>query len=226
MQNLAYPSEKEASLLDFEAMDANKSSATTAKPQESDRAFAQTATHNHDEVEDKVRRAEEQLAALQQKREELEKQKAELERISRERHRFAAEKDEVVKTLTAALPELRTEAEEAQRRSEFLRQMREVFGQHLEVLKTVTPDEWEDSEVEHELERGNTVLTEAQNEIERFEERLSTLGATKTVSNHARVSSSGEVEFTRWMKMGFAFALPIMLFTALTLVITYLVVTQ
>lgn len=224
MQNLTHPSEKEETLLNFnQDQDFNKTSSTAVA--ESDPEFARSASQHHHEVEDKVRRAEEQLAALQQKREVLEQQKQELEQLSARRQRFTEGKDEIVKVLTDALPELREEAEEAQRRSEFLRQMREVFGQHLEVLKTVSPDDWDEDNLKMELDRGTTALDDAKAEIERFEERLADFGQTSTATPRKRPANASDAEFARCLKLGFAYALPLMIFTAITLVITYLVVT-
>lgn len=224
MQNLTYPSEKEGTLLNFDESQDYKNIEST--PVAQDTAVAGSASHHHDEVEDKVRRAEEQLAALQQKRELLEQQKEELEKLSARRQRFTEGKNDVVKLLTDALPELREEAEDAQRRSEFLRQMREVFGQHLEVLKTVKPDDWDEAELKIELDRGTKALDDAKAEIDRFEERLSHFSSAKSAAPKKRVVSTGNTEFTRCLKLGFAYALPLMIFTAITLVVTYLVVTQ
>ena len=171
-----------------------------------------------------MKRAEEQLAALQQKRELLEQQKQELQNLRARRHAFTEGKNDVVKILTEALPELREEADEAQRRSEFLRQMREVFGQHLEVLKTMNPDDWDEAETKVELDRGASALEEAKDEIDRFEERLGSF--SESPASRPRKPRFDDMEFARWMKMGFAFALPIMIFAAITLVVTYLVITQ
>lgn len=229
MQNIAYPSQKEETLLDFERprefsttdLPAAKPGSEHAPPRENP---ADGGNRHHREVEDKVKEAEKELEALQQRRERLERQRAELQQLSVRRHSFTQGKNQVVKILTEALPELREEAEEAQRRSEFLRQMREVFGQHLEVLKTVNPEEWDEDATKVELDRGEAVLAEARSEIERFEERVSHFGAG--TGSGSGIHRSTEVEFARWMKMGFAFALPAMIFTAFTLVVTYLIITQ
>ena len=224
MQNLTYPSEKEETLLNFEESKDYKNLEPVPSPQAPE--VAGHAGQHHTEVEDKVRRAEEQLAALQQKRELLEQQKEELEKLSARRQRFTEGKDEVVKLLTDALPELRDEAEDAQRRSEFLRQMREVFGQHLEVLKTVTPEDWDEAELKVELDRGSKALDDAKAEIDRFEERLSNFSSAQPAAPRKRAASATDTEFVRCLKLGFAYALPLMIFTAITLIITYLVVTQ
>jgi hypothetical protein len=73
------------------------------------------------------------------------------------------------------------------------------------------------------LERGTSVLQEAKAEIERFEERLSGFTDRTPSPSHSVKSRVREAEFAQWMKMGFAFALPIMIFTAFTLVATYLI---
>ena len=224
MQNLTYPSEKEESLINFEESQDYKRLEPAPVPQETETAGL--ASQHHTEVEDKVRRAEEQLAALQQKRELLEQQKEELEKLSARRKRFTEGKDDVAKLLTDALPELREEADEAQRRSEFLRQMREVFGQHLEVLKTVNPDDWDEAELKVELDRGTKALDDAKAEIDRFEERLAHFSSPQQAAPRKRAASPGDTEFARCLKLGFAYALPLMIFTAITLVVTYLVITQ
>ncbi len=233
MQHLAYPSEKEEALLNFDEtqgpMTSLDSHAGYASQPELIPSASRPSVSQHLEVEDKVKRAEEQLAELQARRQKLEQEKEELQILSSRRQSFTEGKAEVVQVLSEALPELRDEADEAQRRAEFLRQMREVFSQHLEVLKTVKPEDWDENEIKFELERSSSALDDAKSEIERFEERLGNFSGGAVTTSAGRRSGKmrpAEVEFARWMKMGFAFALPAMIFIAFTLVVTYLVVTQ
>ena len=222
MQNTAYSSEIEDTPLQFDQVqtyDLDSADLFESKPAPEP---GRSAAHTHDEVEDKVKRAEEQLVALQQKRQALEQQKQELQKLSDRRRVFKEGRDKVVKILTNALPELREEAEDAQRQSEFLHQMRGIFNQHLDVLKTVKPDDWEETDIEEELDRGTAALDEAKAEIKRFEERLTDTPAAWPQPPQ-RLNG---VEFARLMKMGFAFALPFMVFASLALVMTYLVVNQ
>ena len=227
MQQLAYPSEKEEDLLNFDESQVPTTSRSSMSGPTSDTAAIPTSSRpsvaQHLEVEDKVKRAEAQLAELQQRRQKLEQEKEELQILSARRQSFTEGKAKVVQILTDALPELRDEADEAQRRAEFLRQMREVFGQHLEILRTVKPEEWDEEEIKFELERSSSALEDAKAEIERFEERLGGFSKGAAATNKMRPA---EVEFARWMKMGLAFALPGMIFIAFTLVVTYLVISQ
>lgn len=224
MQNLTYPTEKEGTLLNFD--EAQASAAPNPAPQPEFVSAPRPSVAQHLEVEDKVKQAEEQLALLQERRKRLEQEKEELEKLNERREKFVTGKDEVVQMMTDALPELRVEAEEAQRRSEFLRQMREVFSQHLEVLKTVKPEAWDEAEIDRELERSGVALDDAKAEIERFEERLLGFSTPAAPANKARRAAVADAEFAQWMKMGFAFALPAMIFVAFALVITYLVIAQ
>ena len=93
-------------------------------------------------------------------------------------------------------------------------------------MKTVTPDAWDEAELKIELDRGNKALDDAKSEIDRFEERLSNFSSTQTTAPRKRATSTSDSEFTHCLKLGFAYALPLMIFTAITLVVTYLVVTQ
>ncbi len=218
IQNVAYPTNQEESLLPLEEPSARATATRFEVPRHSQSQY---------EVEDKVKKAEEQLLALQQKRERLEQQKQELEELSARQQRFSDGKAEVMSLLTEALPTLESEAEEAQRRAEFLSQMGDVFSQHLEVLNTMNPDDWDEKHLKVEVERGLSALKEAKDEIERFDQRLQSMGAeNRLLGTSSPTTSDGDSEFSRWMKMGFAFALPIMIFTALTLLVTYIIVTQ
>ena len=106
MQNLTYPSEKEASLLNFEEPQDFNSQTQVARTVDEP---GLEPSRSGAEVDDKVRRAEEALAALQEKREKLEREKQELEELSARRQAFRESREQVVNTLTSALPELSEE---------------------------------------------------------------------------------------------------------------------
>ncbi len=222
MQNLAYPTESEERLL---ALDEPSLEDDIAGRQQT--AISDNAISSHYEVEDKVKRAEEQLIALQQKRERLEQQKLELEQLSAKQQKFTEGKAEVMKVLTGALPILENESSDALRRSEFLNHMNDVFSQHLTVLATLDADNWEEQHLKAELERGMAALNEAKGEIESFDQRMEGLGEEQSpLTSYAKRSSPADSDFSRLMKMGFAFALPLMIFTALTLLVIYIITAQ
>lgn len=183
-----------------------------------------SAVLHHDRVDDKVRKAEEQLKDLQARRELLEREKHELEILSARQRTFCEGKDDLIKRLGETIPTLESQASSASRRAEFLHQMREVFKQHLKVLNTLNADEWEERNLKKELERGLSHLQEAEDEFERFFERLDAFGDEEMSTPPAiKPTLFKNNDFNHWMKMGFAFSLPLMVFTFVTLLIVYLI---
>lgn len=180
----------------------------------------------HDEVSDRVRLAEEQLRALTEKRQMLERQKYELEQLGIQQRKFAEGKAEMVQLLKETIPALEKEAAEAQRCSEFLNQMQQVFGEHLKVLNTMDPDEWNEGDIREEVQRGLAALAEVQEELDNFDQRMSHFGhvGRSSLPGVRTRLPLDQTEFARWMRMGFAFALPLMIFVAITLLVTYLIV--
>lgn len=180
----------------------------------------------HDEVSDRVRLAEEQLRALTEKRQLLERQKYELEQLGVQQRRFTEGKAEMVQLLKETIPNLEKEAAEAQRCAEFLKQMQQVFAEHLKVLNTMNPDDWNEKDIREEVQRGLGALAEVQEELDAFDQRMNHFGqaARSGLSIGKARLPLDQTEFSRWMKMGFAFALPLMIFVAITLLVTYIIV--
>ena len=84
-------------------------------PQPSSQSVSSHLQAHHLEVDDKVKNAEEQLRALQEKRERLEQEKLELEEMSARQRKFSEGKAEVMKVLTETIPSLEEEANSAER---------------------------------------------------------------------------------------------------------------
>lgn len=177
---------------------------------------------SYDAVEDQVRRAEEQLQALQEQRERLERQKLEFEELSAKQRAFAEGKHKMAEFLANAVPDLADQAADSKRRSEFLFQMKEVFEQHLNVLNTIHPESWTEQNLRVEVERGMEALRETESEVERFEQRMANFsdGSMGSLSP-SRVSSYAGGEFLRWCKIGFACALPLMVFLSIMLWVVF-----
>ncbi len=230
MPSLADPATREDTLLEFdpetETFSPTRPPAGEPDFKRESPASPRPSVQHLIEVEDEVKRAEERLALLQEEKKLLKERRKEKEKLNARCLEFTEEKNELVRALTESLPELRDEVEQAQRRAEFLRQMQDLFGQHLEILKTIRPDEWDKEELTAELDHAAPMLNEAKAEIERFEERLPDYGGGSVKASAGRKGPLKEAEFSQWIKIGFAFALPLMIFTALALIVTYLIVSQ
>ena len=85
-----------------------------------------------DEFDEKVAEAQEQLLHLRHQQEQLEKQKAQLEELKRKREKFLRGRAEATDRLTKATAMLQREMFEAQKRLDQCGHVRERFDHHLE----------------------------------------------------------------------------------------------
>src|SRR6266571_2048330 len=162
-----------------------------------------------------VQKAQEQLVQLKRQQEQIEKQKRELEELSRRQEELERGRAEMTDKLTRSLVVLEREAYDTQKRLEQLRAMRESFGQHLELIEAIDPKSWNPADLHKELSRALSTVEGARVEFGQQRSRLQATGdgdSDEALPAVEPVFSSGGRSILQWMKIGFAFSLPLIVF--------------
>src|ERR1700752_3100364 len=162
-------------------------------------------------LDNQVQKAQEQLIQLRRQQDQIEKQKRELEELSRKQEERERGRAEMSDKLTRSLVVLEREAYDAQKRLEQLRGIRESFGQHLELIEAIDPKSWNPSDLHKELSRALSTVEGARVE---YTQQRSRLQADEGDGGEALpevepVLSGGARSLLQWVKIGFAFSLPI-----------------
>jgi len=167
-------------------------------------------------LDSQVQKAQDQLLQLKRQQDQIEKQKRELEELSRKQEELERGRAEMSDKLTRSLVVLEREAYDAQKRLEQLRGMRESFGQHLELIEAIDPKSWNPADLHKELSRALSTVDGARVE---FGQQRSRLQATEDTDGGEALpeiasdfSGRGGRSLFQWVKIGFAFSLPLMVF--------------
>jgi len=166
-------------------------------------------------LDNQVQKAQEQLIQLKRQQDQIEKQKRELEELSRKQEELERGRAEMSDKLTRSLVVLEREAYDAQKRLEQLRAMRESFGQHLELIEAIDPKSWNPADLHKELSRALSTVEGARVEFGQQRSRLQASGERndeETLAEVEPVFSGGGRSLLEWMKIGFAFCLPVIIF--------------
>ncbi|MGI9241696.1 MAG: hypothetical protein ACR2RV_12920 [Verrucomicrobiales bacterium] len=194
-----------------------------------------------DEFDEKVAEAQEQLLHLRHQQEQLEKQKAELEELKRKRKKFLRGRGEATDRLTKAMTMLEREMFEAQKRLGQFAHARDAFARHLKNLEEIDPESWARDETRSELTRALAAIQDARDEYTTEMARIGAIADVSShdqepvplpvevrsekveaperqekaagASVGRAVTSLVEArDFMYWLKSGFAFTLPLLIF--------------
>jgi len=168
-------------------------------------------------LDSQVQKAQEQLLQLKRQQDQIEKQKRELEELSRKQEELERGRAEMSDKLTRSLVILEREAYDTQKRLEQLRATRESFGQHLELIEAIDPKSWNPTDLHKELSRALSTVEGARAD---FAQQRSRLHATEGADDESSLSEMANESFgiegrrsmLQWMKIGFAFSAPLIIF--------------
>jgi chromosome segregation ATPase len=175
-----------------------------------------------DDVEFKVKEAQERLTALRQQQEELERQKKQLEELRVKKERFGHGKRDMIEKLTRTTSTLDRELYDAQKLVEEISITRDTFTRHLDVLRQIQPEKWPPTQVDDELENALAAIEDAEDDYTKGVRRISTCRRAEAVALAEepllpRASQEGPVQpfsasddLKTWLRRGFAFTLPLM----------------
>jgi chromosome segregation ATPase len=173
-------------------------------------------------LDSQVQKAQEQLLQLKRQQEQIEKQKRELEELSRRQEELERGRAEMTDKLTRSLVVLEREAYDSQKRLEQLRATRESFAQHLGLIEAIDPKSWNPADLHKELSRALSTVDSARAEYSQQRSRLQATGDSvgdETLPEAAPDLSelNGGRPFSEWMRIGFAFSLPLIIFGLIAL---------
>ena len=166
-------------------------------------------------LDSQVQKAQDQLLQLKRQQDQIEKQKRELEELSRKQEELERGRAEMSDKLTRSLVVLEREAYDAQKRLEQLRTMRESFGQHLELIEAIDPKSWNPADLHKELSRALSTVEGARVEFSQQRSRLQPDGDAEggdALPEIEPVFSNAGRSLFQWIKIGFAFSLPLIVF--------------
>jgi DNA repair exonuclease SbcCD ATPase subunit len=167
-------------------------------------------------LDSQVQKAQDQLLQLKRQQDQIEKQKRELEELSREQEELERGRAEMNDKLTRSLVVLEREAYDAQNRLEQLRGIRESFGQHLELIEAIDPKSWNPADLHKELSRALSTVEGARVEFSQQRSRLQPNGDAEGGEALPEIASDfpggGGRSLFQWIKIGFAFSLPLIIF--------------
>jgi hypothetical protein len=175
-------------------------------------------------LDSQVQKAQDQLLQLKRQQDQIEKQKRELEELSRKQEELERGRAEMNDKLTRSLVVLEREAYDAQKRLEQLRAMRESFGQHLELIEAIDPKSWNPADLHKELSRALSTVEGARVEYTQQRSRLQATGEGEENTALAEIEpvfSKGGRSVLEWMKIGFAFSLPLIIFGFIALFVFF-----
>ncbi len=175
-------------------------------------------------LDSQVQKAQDQLLQLKRQQDQIEKQKRELEELSRKQEELERGRAEMSDKLTRSLVVLEREAYDAQKRLEQLRGMRESFGQHLELIEAIDPKGWNPSDLHKELSRALSTVEGARAEFVQQRSRLQATSEGNENESLAEVEpvfSGGGRSLLEWMKIGFAFSIPFIVFGSIALFVFF-----
>ena len=132
---------------------------------------AEPMGHGND-IEERVQNTQHRLAQLRQEAEELEQEKQRFEELSRQQKEFMGGRSEMGDKLTRALTHLDRETYEAQRRVEQLLVIKDTFNHHLDVIDSLNPEQWNPSDLRHDLGRALGMIDEAREEYVKGSSRI------------------------------------------------------
>jgi hypothetical protein len=172
-----------------------------------------------DNVDLKVKAAQEQLLQLRLQQEEIERQKQHLEALRIKQERFVAGKRDLLDKLGRANNHVERELYDAQKRVEELSITHDEFLRHLDILKSLQPEKWHRSQVNEELESALAAIEDAENDFAKGIRRLQAMGPPESSSSgpvslddaDAPVLApflSNSDDMITWMRRGLAFSLP------------------
>ena len=176
-----------------------------------------------DDMDHKVKAAQEQLQHLRAQQEEIERQKQHLETMRVKQERFVAGKRDLLEKLGRAAGSVERDLYDAQKRVEELSLTHDDFCRHHEILKSLQPEKWHRSQVDEELDHALVAIEDAEADFSKGLRRLESLrvaevGRAPARSTPQSAETGDEVEtyaspvseeLIVWLRRGFAFTLPL-----------------
>jgi hypothetical protein len=198
----------------------------------------ETMSLGPDNLAERVQTTQQRLSLLRAEAEALEREKLQMEELGRKQREFMGGRTEVAEKLSRAIAMLDRESYEAQKRVEQLLVIKDGFHQHLEMMQSLNPEEWNPQELPRDLTRAIGIIEDAREEYGKSMARVQLLthastsgmsAATAAVATPSRDYNSSSrsplpLEISRetfrtWAFCGTAFSLPIIALAVLYMLV-------
>jgi predicted glycoside hydrolase/deacetylase ChbG (UPF0249 family) len=160
------------------------------------------ASASLENVDLKVKAAQEQLIQLRHQQEEIERQKQHLEALRIKQERFVAGKRDLLEKIGRANGHVERELYDAQRHVEELSLTNDEFRRHIDILKSLQPEKWHRTQVDQGMRRLHA-MTPPESSSSAI--TLDNADAPVLTGLHGGADDLGT-----WLRRGFAFTLPLM----------------
>ena len=154
-----------------------------------------------EDVEGKLRAAEEQLQQLEQQREALERQKREVETLNVRKREFITAQAELTDKMSATVTRIDREVIDMRQEIEELEQCRSCLVAHLNKLEKINPDGWTRENMAASVDRAMAIAEHADDEFSQAAEHFSRSPRCGPVTRRSSGWSSGTASSTtdrRW----------------------------
>ena len=170
------------------------------------------------EFDEQLASAQNQLKELRKQEEEIEKQKTELEHLRQMQNSFNRGKVEMTDNLQHAITLLERERLDAEQRILQYTRAQSIFNRTLEDITKLNPDDSSHAELHSQLEIAGNVIDDAREEYVRTLKHLDSLNSSDELSttettSHLKASAKSPSNFLYWFRSGFAFSLPLIVFS-------------
>ena len=181
-----------------------------------------------DNVDAKVKEAQERLANLRHEAEEIERQKQHLEALQVKQERFVSGKRDLADKMSRSVSSLDRELYDAQKLVEELSITKDAFNRHLDILRSLQVEKWQRHQMDEELDRALVAVEDAASEYAKGTRRVAAVRPADSppiLIDDVRPTSASEVredDAGLWFRRGFAFTLPLIATILLALVLAKL----
>ncbi len=177
-----------------------------------------------DELDSQVQRAQEQLIQLRRQQDTIEKQKRELEELSRKQDELERGRAEMIEKLSRSQVVIERETYEAEKRVEQLRSTHSSFAQHLDSLEKINPKAWTTGDLHKELSKALSSVDDARAEFTKSLTKINARSEEEVIdpvdaTDFSEASAYTDAGFGVWLKRGFAFTLPLLVFAIIVLLL-------
>ncbi|MFV0337992.1 MAG: hypothetical protein ACK5LK_07095 [Chthoniobacterales bacterium] len=189
---------------------------------ESDDLLDLNEQQSPEELESQVQKARTELEDLRRKQELIEKEKLRLEELSRRQHEFEEGRADMAEKFERGIGVLQREAEELRRRLEQVTAIHENFRQQSKILNDINPKLWVSSELAKELGKATGTLEDARAEYSKAQAKIAVEipESADELEDEEYLESEGH-GFNHWLKIGFAFTLPLQILGLLALLVWF-----
>ena len=189
---------------------------------ETDELLDLEQTPSAEELQNQVKRAQNELLQLRQRQDQIEKEKDRLEELTRRQDDLERGRNEIADKLTRSIILVQRETEEAQRRLEQLNTIQDSFAEHLHNLEEINPKSWNGRDLPRELTRALGTVDEARSAYARSHAKIAPAPDAEmggVMDSSALFSDPVEQDFAYWLRSGLAFTLPLLVLGVAALLI-------